>query len=149
MALQEIDVRSRSAAEPATVWRLLGDSETWPDWTPIDEAEIERRASADGLGEIRSFKTGRVTVREEIVERVENRRLTYVLLGGLAVKDYRAEIDLEPDDGGTAIRWHTTFRGKVPGTGWLYRRALDRITREFLDGLIAHSNESQAPAPGH
>lgn len=149
MAVQEIDVRSRSAAAPAAVWRLLGDSETWPDWTPIDEAEIGRRAGADGTGEIRSFKIGRVTVREEIVERAENRRLTYVLLGGLAVKDYRAEIDLEPDDGGTAIRWHTTFRGKVPGTGWLYRRALDRITREFVDGLIAHSSAGQALPPGH
>ena len=149
MGVQEIDVRARSTADPAAVWRLLGDSETWPTWTPIEVASIERAGDGGGPGEIRTFKTGRVTVREEIVERVENKRLTYVLLGGLAVKDYRAEIDLEPDAGGTAIRWHTTFRAKVPGAGFLYRRALDRITREFVDGLVAHSSEPQAAAPGH
>ena len=41
------------------------------------------------LGEIRAFKTGRFTVREEIVERTEERRLSYKLLGGIAVRDYR------------------------------------------------------------
>ena len=40
---------------------------------------------------------------------------------------------------GTAMRWHTTFRPKVPGCGWIYRRALDRITREFVDGLVRAS----------
>jgi hypothetical protein len=37
MALKEIDVRGTTTADPDAVWRLLGDSSTWPDWTPIDE----------------------------------------------------------------------------------------------------------------
>ena len=79
-------------------------------------------------------------IREEIVERDAERRLTYALLSGLALRDYRAEIDLTPGPGGTAIRWHTTFRPKVPGSGWIYRRTLDRITREFVDGLVRASS---------
>ncbi len=135
MAPKEIDVRATTAADPDAVWRLLGDSATWPSWTPIDAYAPERPAGSDGLGEIRRFTTGRVEVREEIVEREERRRLTYALLSGLALRDYRAEIDLVPSSDGTAIRWHTTFRPKVPGSGWIYRRALDRITRQFVDGL--------------
>lgn len=131
---QEIDVRRTAAAEPAAVWALLDDSSTWPDWTPIESHTIERERGA-GVNEIRTFKTGRVTVREEIVEREAERRLTYVLLGGLAVKNYRAEIDLTPAAGGTDIRWHTTFDAKVPGFGFIYRKALDKATNEFVDGL--------------
>ncbi|CAN5646997.1 SRPBCC family protein [soil metagenome] len=139
MAKQEIDIRKTANAEPPDLWKLLDDSSSWPAWTPIESFELERAAGEGGLGEIRLFKTGRVTVREEIVERRENERLTYVLLGGLALRDYRAEIDLTPSAGETEIRWHTTFEPKVPGMGWVYRRALSKATQEFVDGLAAAS----------
>ena len=49
---------------------------------------------------------------------------------------YRADVDLRPaPHGGTHIHWHTVFRSKVPGCGWLYRAALDRATRRFVAGL--------------
>jgi uncharacterized protein YndB with AHSA1/START domain len=139
MAVQEIDVRGTTPAPPGAVWRLLGDSSTWPSWTPIEGYELERPGGDDGLGEIRRFTTGRVKIREEIVQRDAERRLTYTLLSGLALRDYRAEIDLTPTTDGTSIRWHTTFRPKVPGSGWIYRRALDKATREFVDGLARAS----------
>jgi hypothetical protein len=137
--VQEIDVNATTTASPGAVWRLLGDSSTWPSWTPIDAYEGERPGSDDGLGEIRRFTTGRVKVREEIVQRDTERRLTYALLSGLALRDYRAQIDLTPTTDGTSIRWHTTFRPKVPGSGWIYRRALDRMTRQFVAGLARAS----------
>ena len=138
MPSQEIDVRGTTAAAPPAVWELLDDSGSWPEWTPIETCEIER-ARGEGATEVRRFKTGRVTVREEVVERDSERRLTYVLLGGLAVRDYRAEIDLTPAGEGTEIRWHTTFAPKVPGSGWIYRRELEKATREFVDGLCAQA----------
>ena len=157
--LKEEPWRSRrstcAARRPPTrtrVWRLLGDSSTWPDWTPIDEYEPERPGGTDGTGEIRRFRTGRHRIREEIVERADGRRLTYALLSGLALRDYRAEIDLTPAATGTEIRWHTTFRPKVPGSGWLYRRALEGITRTFVDGLAdaaTSSRPADAPPAGH
>jgi uncharacterized protein YndB with AHSA1/START domain len=119
-----VDIRRTAAAEPAAVWRLLGDSSTWPSWTPIESCDIERPGSADGLGEVRAFKTGRVRVREEIVECRPGHRLSYTLLSGLPIRDYRADIDLTPRPGGTEIRWHTTFTAKVPGSGRLYRWGL-------------------------
>lgn len=140
MAEQEIDIRKTATAEPPELWTLLDDSSSWPEWTPIESFELEREAGDDGLGEIRLFKTGRVTVREEIVERRPNERLAYVLLGGLALRDYRAEIDLTQSAGATEIRWHTTFKPKIPGMGWIYRRALDKATQDFVEGLVAKTS---------
>lgn len=117
MAIQTIDVGAKTPAGPATIWALLSDSSTWPSWAPIESFEIERRAKADGTGEVRTFTTGRVTVREQIVVCERERRLSYILLGGLAVRDYRADVDLSTGGGSTQIRWHTKFSAKVPGSG--------------------------------
>lgn len=141
VGLQDIDVRKATRANPDAVYRLLDDSASWPAWTPIDSFELVEPAGRDGLGEVRRFRTGRVRVKERIVERVPGRRLAYVLLEGLPVRDYRAEIDLAPDYAGTRLRWHTTFRAKVPGSGWLYRRVLQKATQGFVDGLAEHAGD--------
>ncbi len=140
MAKQDIDVKGHTAADPQAVFRLLGDSTTWPSWTAIDTASIDEPGGPDGVGEVRTFRTGRYVIRERIAERVPDRRLTYVLLSGVPARDYRAEIDLTPGaGGGTDIRWHTTFTSKIPGLGGVIRKRLDKITREFVDGLAAHA----------
>ncbi len=149
MSVQEIDVTDTASAFPAAVWRLLGDSATWPSWTSIDSYERLAPGSPDGVGEVRVFRTGRrYVIREQVVERRPQQRLSYVLLGGLPLRDYRADIDLSPEAGGrTRIRWHTTFAPKVPGTGWLYRRALQRATRSFVDGLVRASAAAGSAEP--
>lgn len=146
MAIQDIDVRKTIPADPDTVFRLVGDSSTWPEWTPIESFQLIEEGDLGGVGEIRVFRTGRVRVREEIVEKVRGRRLVYELLSGLAVKDYRAEIDVEPAAGGSDVRWHTTFSAKFPGSGWIYRRALQKATEQFVDGL-AERAESEESGP--
>ena len=140
---QTIDVHATAQAPPAAVWALLDDSSTWPDWTPIEVHEQLRPAGPDGLGEERLFRAGRRAMHERIVEREKERRLTYTLLSGLAVRDYRAEISLEPAGGGTSIRWHTNFSPKVPGMGGVYRKALDQATRGFVDGLVAAAERAE------
>lgn len=140
-----IDIRQTAEAEPAAVWRLLGDSSTWPSWTPIESVVLDRLGDADGLGEVRTFTTGRYRVREEIVERQAERRLSYKLLSGLPLRDYRADIHLTARPEGTEIHWHTTFTAKVPGSGWLYRWALAKRTRQFVDGLAKHSAGERVP----
>jgi hypothetical protein len=135
MRLQDIDVRKTVSAPADVIYRLLDDSSSWPTWTAIESFEPVERAAADGLGEVRAFRTGRVCVQERIVERLPNRRLSYILLSGLAVRDYRADIDLTPEGADTTVRWHTTFKAKLPGLGWAYRRTLLKATQDFVDGL--------------
>jgi hypothetical protein len=56
------------------------------------------------VGAIRVFITKVSRAREEIVELIPDRRLSYVLLSGYPFRDYRADVDLEPTgDGGTVI----------------------------------------------
>lgn len=141
MGVQEIDVTARTAADPETVYRLVAAGETWPSWSGIGSFRLERPGAdaAEGVGAIRVFRTGRINSREEIVELIPGRRLSYALLSGLRLRGYRADIDLTPVDGGTQIRWHSRFTARIPGTGWLYRRALTRFIRDCATGLAAHA----------
>lgn len=134
MAMQTIHHELRSPTSPSDVYRLLADSMTWPSWTPITHCEITQ-TEAPGRLEERIFTNGRHRVHERVVEKSPDTCVAYTLLGGLAIKDYLARITLAAVPGGTIITWHTTFRPKVPGTGRLYRRALDAATAEFVSGL--------------
>jgi len=71
---------------------------------------------------------------------------SYVLESGLAIRDYKAVVTLTPAEGGTAIRWRSTFRAKVPGTGGLYRRQLGTFIGRTLEGLAAAA--ARAPHAG-
>jgi GTP pyrophosphokinase len=51
----------------------------------------------------------------------------------------RFDVELTPADGGTRISWRSTFTAKVPGTGWLYRRTLERFISDCADGLARHA----------
>ncbi|PSL56858.1 polyketide cyclase/dehydrase/lipid transport protein [Saccharothrix carnea] len=139
--VQRVDVKVRSDAPPERVYRLAADSATWPDWSPVLRYERERAGDANGVGEVRVFhnRGRKEPTREEVVELTPNRRVGYALLSGLAIRDYRAFIDLTPDDGGTAIRWHSSFDAKVPGTGWLYRLVLQAVIGRYARGLAAHA----------
>ncbi len=139
--VQRVDVTVHSAAPPARVYRFAADSSTWPDWSPVLRYEREKAGDSHGVGEVRVFhnRGRRNPTREEVVELTPNRRVGYVLLSGLAIRDYRAFIDLEPEGEGTRIRWHSSFHPKVPGTGWLYRRVLRLVITQYAKGLAAHA----------
>jgi uncharacterized protein YndB with AHSA1/START domain len=138
--IQRIAAEATTDATPDAVWALLSDRSTWPSWSPLGSHSGERPGqdgTPDGLGGIARFVTGRHRVREEIVERVPPRRLSYTLLSGLPLRDYRAVVELEPAGAGTRIRWSATFVPQRSGTGWVYRLALTRIFRGMVTGLAA------------
>jgi uncharacterized protein YndB with AHSA1/START domain len=152
MGLQEFRVSARVQAPVERVWELVDDSRSWPRWTPIDDVEIVVPAPEQAPGEVRIVRNGRYTLRERIIERVRPHRLVYTVESGLAVRDYRAAISLaaEEDGGATQVDWHTTFAAKVPGFGGVYRRALEKATRQFVAGLtqasVAPADASRAEA---
>jgi hypothetical protein len=145
--VQTIEVTARSTADAGTIYRLLADGGTWPSWSPIGSFALERPGTPppEGVGAVRVFRTGRVTSREELVELVPGRRLSYVLLSGLPLRGYRADVDLTPAGDGTVIHWRSRFTAKVPGTGPLYRRALARFIQRCADGLATHAAAPATP----
>lgn len=135
------EVQAQAACDAASVYRLLGDGTTWPDWSPIGSFRLERegRDGGETAGAIRAFRTGTVTSREELLEVRPGESLSYRALSGLPIRGHRATVGLTPVDGGTTITWHEEFEAKVPGTGWLLARFLRRFVQRCADGLAAHA----------
>jgi uncharacterized protein YndB with AHSA1/START domain len=147
MARQQFRIAATAPAPLDRVWAQVDDSRSWPRWTPIDDVEILSPAPDGGPGEVRLVRNGRYRIRERIVERRPMRRLSYTVESGLAVRDYRATISLAPsaDGDATEIVWETTLAAKVPGLGGVYRRALEKATRQFVAGLVAAVRPERAP----
>jgi hypothetical protein len=142
MRRRHINVSAVTPATAETVYRLLADGTTWTRWSPIESFELEREGNPppEGVGAIRVLRQGRTTGRDEIRELVPDRRLAYATLSGVPAVDYVGEVDLEPcPDGGTVIRWHSSFVPKVWGTGWLVQRGIGRFLGHCVRGLADYA----------
>jgi hypothetical protein len=141
MSRRQLDIRAHAPAAPEVVFGLLADGASWPRWSPIDSFHLGRPGDPppEGSGAIRVFRRGRTTGRDQIVEVVPGRRLGYVSLSGLPVRDYRATVDLRPAGDGTEIRWRASFLPRIPGTGPFLAWGLGRFLDQCARGLAAHA----------
>lgn len=146
MAKQVIDQTVKTGADPSSVYALLADGSTWPEWSPIGAFELiaPGAGTPEGLGAVRLFTTGRHKSRERVVTCQPGQVFAYVLEAGLPLRDYKAVVTLTPAVGGTTINWHSTFRPKVPGTGWIYRRELGKFIRHTVEGLAAAADRARS-----
>jgi hypothetical protein len=149
MSQQVIDHTVTSAARPDAVFELLADGSTWPEWSPIGSFELLEPGDGtpEGLGAVRLFTTGRHKSRERVVDRRPGEVFSYALEEGLPLRDYRAVITLTPSGDGTAIRWRSTFRPKVPGTGWFYRWQLGAFIGRTVAGLAEAADRARSSPP--
>jgi hypothetical protein len=133
-----ISARAVSAAPPARVWELLADPETWGEWSDFKSGSIEAPGSPEpnGVGAIRRFERVGGVTRERVVAFESPRHFAYELIEGVPIRDYRADVTLDPTpEGGTEIRWESTFDGKPPVPGGLVRIGLGwfvgRVARDL------------------
>ncbi len=145
MAQQVIDRTTTTTADASAVYALLADGSTWPVWSPIGSFELLESGDGnpEGLGAVRLFTTGRIKSRERVVECRPGEVFAYELEAGMPLRHYRAVVTLTPTRDGTAVRWHSTFRAKVPGTGWLYRRQLGAFIGRTVLGLAAAAEQAR------
>lgn len=144
VAAINVAVMATSRADPAEVFGLLKDPVTWPRWSLFKSGELQRPGRGDrlGLGAVRVFRTPTTCATEEVVEFIPDRRLSYVLLSGMPFRDYRADVDLAPlPDGGTSIRWQSSFHAKYPGTGWFWRMVMNRVLKDTAEKLAAGAED--------
>jgi len=85
----------------------------------------------DGVGALRRFALGPGGSQEEVVAWEPPRHLAYVVVRGLPVRNYRADVLLEDDSTGTVVTWRCSVEPLVPGTGAALRLLLRRIVRGF------------------
>ncbi|GAA2276305.1 SRPBCC family protein [Glycomyces scopariae] len=138
-------VNATTSAPLFTVWALLADGRSWPRWASVLDELVEHRSSGlgpdgrDGVGAVRAFRSGRAVTGERLTELVPQQRMAYEDAFNLAMKDYRAVVELESTpEGGTRIDWHGTWNAK-PGIGWLTPLFLPRIMQRMADDLAAHA----------
>ncbi len=133
-----IDVRAELPATPAQVYRRLAERSTWPAWSGHSRAELAAPSENDpaGVGAVWVMYRGKKSVTERVVQLQADRTVSYTLLDGLPLTDYRAGFELAPIGSGTALHWHSEFTAK-PGMGWLYRRALAFFMRRAFTKLGA------------
>jgi len=72
-----------------------------------------------------------VTSVEKILEADEGRHLAYTVIGGIPVRNYRADVTLTPADDGTHIRWAAAWDATLAG------RIVHRGLRTFYPLMLA------------
>lgn len=129
-------VEGHSAAPPETVFEILADGAGWSRWAgPIIVKswwEREGTPAPGGVGAIRGLGLKGLGSREEILAYEPSTHHAYTILSGLPVRDYRADVRLTPDNGGTRIEWSGSFTPKLPGTG----AALQLFLRSTIAGFV-------------
>jgi uncharacterized protein YndB with AHSA1/START domain len=135
----QVAAEQTTRARPEDVWELISDATRYPEWGPWSAAGYRRQgdASPRGPGAVYWLRSAQraylryVTTVEEILEADEGRRLVYTVIGGMPVRNYRAEVTLTPDGEGTRIRWAATWDATMVG------RLVWRGLRTFFPGVVA------------
>jgi len=147
MAHATIEIEHTTQASPEAVWALLADVTTWTDWGEWDAARLQREdpGGGPGVGAVRELRLQRTRSIERVTAFEPPNRLAYTLIGGnIPVRDYRGEVALEPaPDGGTTIRWRSTFKPKIPGTAGMVERKL----RPFLQDTARRVGDAASSSP--
>ena len=125
----EVCAERTARATPDAVWALVSDATRYPEWGPWRAAEYRRPGddSPRGPGAVQWLQSSRrylfrypVSI-EKILEVEEGRKLVYTVVGGIPVRNYRAEVTLTPMGDGTHIRWagrmDATTRGRFVWRG--------------------------------
>jgi uncharacterized protein YndB with AHSA1/START domain len=152
----EVLAERTARATPEAVWALVSDATRYPEWGPWRTAAYQRPgdASPRGPGAVyrlqsssRYFLRHPVSV-EKILEAQEGRFLAYTVIGGIPVRNYRAEVTLTPAGDGTRIRWagswDSTARGRLVWRG--LRVTYPQIV-EALAAAAERLDAQSAPAP--
>ena len=147
---QSYDVTASSKAPVAVIWALLVDAATWPVWSCVDSLEREQSIGLDpdgqdSVGAVRAFRSGRMVTGERLTMLEHERRLSYEDAFNSMMRNYHADIEIEPaPGGGTSVHWHGVYSTRW-GMGWLMRPYLQRFMQKMADGLVSHAETVAGP----
>jgi len=135
--MQSFELHAVLPATPERVWEVFTDHAGYTKWAGVKEVVLRQQGDPppNGLGAIRVMRAGGIAVEEEITAFDPPKRMEYRLVSGIPVKDYVADVVLEPRDGQTQLTWKVRFNAKIPGTGWLFERLIKRGLGDTLTAL--------------
>ena len=98
MARLHVEAEGVAQAAPEVVWELVANADRYHEWGPWSASGYQNPGDhADGPGVIRWMRYGRTTTVEKVLEAEKGRRLTYTVVKGIPVRNYRAEVTLTPE----------------------------------------------------
>jgi Polyketide cyclase / dehydrase and lipid transport len=138
----EFEASARSRASAEAIWPLVGQATRWKEWAWLTRTDLVREGDPppDGVGALRRFAFGPGASNEEVVAWDPPRHLGYVVVRGLPVRSYRADVHLDDVDAGTEVTWRCSVEPLVPGTGAVLRFALGRMVRGFARSLCRYAD---------
>jgi uncharacterized protein YndB with AHSA1/START domain len=144
MAQLHVEAEATAKASPEAVWALVSDPRQYPSWGPWSDGRYDNTGeepASSGVGAVRVLRSeqrylGRpVTTVEKVLVFEEGRHLAYEVIGGIPVRNYRADVTLTPDTDGTRVRWAATWDNTLLGRmAW---RGLRTFYPEMMAGLVA------------
>ena len=131
----EIEHTAHSDKPRAEVWRTLSDLQNWHEWGPWTKTTIEGDVRKL-VGERKKLTGQPYVMTERVTAMVPEERFEYDLLSGLPIKNYHAVVTLsDADGGGTDINWKSSFNPPWPGSGFLWRGAMQKVITDVSERL--------------
>jgi uncharacterized protein YndB with AHSA1/START domain len=148
MSQLHVEAEQTAHASPEAVWALISDVARYPEWGPWSAAGYQRPGddSPRGPGAIQWLRSAQrsygrhVTSVERILVAEEGHRLAYTVVGGIPVRNYRADVTLTPDGDGTHIRWEASWDPTLAGR--IVLRGLRKFYPEMMAGLAAAAEKT-------
>jgi uncharacterized protein YndB with AHSA1/START domain len=153
MSRLHVEAEATSRATPEAVWALVSDATRYPEFGPWSAGGYRRpgEESERGPGAVQWVRSShRAYLRyptsvEKILVAEEGQRLAYTVIGGIPVRNYRAEVTLTPVADGTHIRWTAAWDNTIAGR--IVGRSLRTIFPEAVAGLAAAAERQSESAP--
>jgi uncharacterized protein YndB with AHSA1/START domain len=152
MAQLHVEAEATTKASPERVWALVSDVTKYPSWGPWSDGHY-KNAGVDSprVGAVQVLRSAQRSIGrhstsvEKILEFEEGRHLAYTVIGGIPVRNYRADVTLTPSAGGTHIRWVADWDNTLLGRmAW---RGLRTFYPEMMAGLVAAAERDAAQSP--
>jgi hypothetical protein len=132
-----IDAVATTSGTRDAVWSQLADASAWARWGSWSDVEVEG-GGAQGPGAIRVLVRRPFRTRERITEWLPGERFGYEVIGGLRVRGYCATVTLQDrPEGGTTIRWRSTYEHAGPLTALMLRLAVRDACRRLAKAASA------------
>jgi len=134
--MQTIDITETIGLSIERAFDLLTDHANYHRFPGITRSELlkEGASGSKGVGTVRRIGLGSVVLDEEITAFERPTHLAYRVIKSKPVKVVHegGTIELTEVDGGTRIRWQSTFKVEIPLIGRFVTR---RAARQFETGF--------------